>query len=150
MANINNNYNLNQGQKHAADKFFKFLFSQDQEFIISGPAGVGKTYLMNYIIDNAIPRYDEMCKLVGITPEFTTMMMTATTNKAAEVLSHATKRPTSTVHSFFNLTVKDDYQTGQTILKRTDKWQIHRNIIIFIDEYSMIDTELWKMPVRAP
>jgi len=71
--------------------------------------------------------------------------MTATTNKAAEVLSAAVNRPTSTVHSFFNLTVKDDFTTGQTILKRTPKWVIHRNIIIFIDESSMIDTELWKL-----
>jgi ATP-dependent exoDNAse (exonuclease V) alpha subunit len=145
VTQINNNYNLNQGQKHAADKFFEFLFSPDKEFIISGPAGVGKTYLMNYIIDNTMPRYQEMCKLVGIRPEFDSVMMTATTNKAAEVLSVACKRPTSTVHSFFNLTVKDDFTTGQTILKRTNKWVVYRNIIIFIDESSMIDTELWKL-----
>jgi len=145
VTQISNNYNLNQGQKDAANAFFEFLFSEDKEFIISGPAGVGKTYLMNYIIDNTMPRYHEMCKLVGIQPEFNSVTMTATTNKAAEVLSAAVNRPTSTVHSFFNLTVKDDFTTGQTILKRTPKWVIHRNIIIFIDESSMIDTELWKL-----
>jgi ATP-dependent exoDNAse (exonuclease V) alpha subunit len=142
---INNKYNLNQGQKHAADKFFEFLFAPEEEFIISGPAGVGKTYLMNYIVDNTMPRYHEMCRLVGLKPEYNSVMMTATTNKASEVLSAATSRPTSTVHSFFNLTVKDDYQTGQTVLKKTNNWTIHRNIIIFVDESSMIDTELWKM-----
>ncbi|TJX12618.1 MAG: hypothetical protein E5W21_36750, partial [Mesorhizobium sp.] len=52
-------YNLNDGQKAAADAFLEFLFSDDKEFIISGPAGVGKTYLMNYIIDNTMPRYLE-------------------------------------------------------------------------------------------
>ena len=143
--NISNAYNLNQGQKHAAEEFFKFLFTENKEFIISGPAGVGKTYLMNYIIDNTMPRYLEMCQLVGIKPEFDSVTMTATTNKAAEVLGLITNRPTSTVHSFFNLTVKDDFTTGQTIIKRTDRWVVHRHLIIFIDEYSMIDTELWKM-----
>jgi GTPase SAR1 family protein len=145
VSQISSTYNLNQGQKHAADKFFEFLFSPEKEFIISGPAGVGKTYLMNYIVDNTMPRYHEMCRLVGIEPEYNSVTMTATTNKAAEVLSQATNRPTSTVHSFFNLTVKDDFTTGQTILKRTDRWVVHRNNIIFIDESSMIDTELWKL-----
>ena len=142
---INPNYNLNQDQKRAADEFFKFLFSEGKEFIISGPAGVGKTYLMNYIIDNTMPRYHEMCRMMGLKAEFNSVAMTATTNKAAEVLAAATNRPTSTIHSFMNLTVKDDFATGQTILKRTPRWTIHNNIILFVDESSMIDTELWKM-----
>ena len=138
-------YNLNQGQQNAADKFLQFLFSPDKEFIISGPAGVGKTYLMSYIIDNTMPRYLEMCKLIGVKPEFTDVVMTAITNKAADVLSQSVKRPTSTVHSFFNLTVRDDYASGKTILKQTNKWKVHQNLIIFVDESSMIDSELWKM-----
>jgi hypothetical protein len=138
-------YNLNQGQKAAADAFMEFLFSEDKEFIISGPAGVGKTYLMNYIIDNTMPRYHEMCALVGIHPLFDGVVMTATTNKAAEVLSQSVSRPAGTVHSFFNLTVKDDYSTGKSIVKKTNRWMVHHGKIIFIDESSMIDTELWKM-----
>jgi len=140
-----NAYNLNQGQQKAADAFMSFLFTPDKEFIITGPAGVGKTYLMNYIIDTTMPRYLEMCKLIGVKPEYNQVVMTATTNKAAEVLSGMVNRATSTVHSYFNLVVKDDYATGTTILKKTDRWVIHRNQIIFIDEASMIDTELWKV-----
>lgn len=138
-------YNLNQGQKNAAEAFMQFLFSPDKEFIISGPAGVGKTYLMNYIIDNTMPRYHEMCELIGAPAEFNDVVMTATTNKAADVLSQSVGRPAGTVHSFFNLTVRDDYQTGKTMIKKTNRWQVHQGKIIFIDESSMIDTELWKM-----
>jgi len=138
-------YNLNQDQMKAAEAFLQFLFSPDKEFIITGPAGVGKTYLMNYIVDNTMPRYLEMCKLIGVTPEFDEVHMTATTNKAADVLSQAVKRPTSTVHSFFNLTVWDDFATGISKLKQTRNWMIHQKKIIFIDESSMIDTPLWNM-----
>lgn len=138
-------YNLNAGQQNAAEKIFEFLFSPDKEFIISGPAGVGKTYLMNYIIDNIMPRYHEMCELMAIPAEFSEVAMTATTNKAADVLSKSVNRPTSTVHSFFNLTVYDDFSTGKTTIRKTKKWQVHAGKIIFVDESSMIDTELWKM-----
>lgn len=140
-----NIYNLNQGQKDAADAFLEFLFSDGKEFIISGPAGVGKTYLMNYIIDNTMPRYHEMCQLIGVKPEYDGVVMTATTNKAAEVLSNSVRRPTSTVHNFFNLMVKDDYKTGESFLKQTSQWKVHQKKIVFVDEASMIDTPLWKM-----
>lgn len=136
---------LNQGQQNAADKFMEFLFSPDKEFIISGPAGVGKTYLMNYIIDTTMPRYEEMCQLIGSKAEYDSVVMTATTNKAADVLSQSVGRPTSTVHSFFNLTVRDDFSTGKSTITKTKKWEVHRGKIIFIDESSMIDTELWKI-----
>ena len=138
-------YKLNQGQKDAAEAFMEFLFSPDKEYIITGPAGVGKTYLMNYINDNTMPRYEEMCELMGIEPLYNGVVMTATTNKAADVLSQSVGRPAQTVHSYFNLTVRDDYSTGQTTIKKTNRWKVHGNKIIFIDEASMIDTELWKM-----
>lgn len=139
-----NEITLNQGQKVAADAFMEFLMSPDKEFIISGPAGVGKTYLMSHIIDNTMPRYHELCELMGIEPEYTAVVMTATTNKAAEVLSRSVSRPTSTVHSFFNLVLRDDYKTGQTQIFKSRNWEIHKNLIIFVDEASMIDTPLWK------
>lgn len=137
-------YNLNEGQKAAADTFLEFLFSDDKEFIISGPAGVGKTYLMNYIVDNTMPRYHEMCKLVGIEPQYGSVQMTATTNKAADVLSKSVKRPTKTIHSFLHLVVRDNYATGETSLERTSTWTPHHNLILFVDEASMIDSLLWK------
>lgn len=71
--------------------------------------------------------------------------MCATTNKAAEVLTVSTGRPTSTVHSFMNLTVKDDYSTGRSFIKKTATWTVHQRKIIFIDECSMIDSDLMAM-----
>ena len=137
---------LNSGQQSAAEAFFDFLLQPAQkEFIISGPAGVGKTYLMNYIVNNTMQHYENTCEMLGMKPEYTEVQMTATTNKAAEVLGNSVKRPTSTIHSFLNLRVSEDYQTGKTLLSRTRDWQVHRHKIIFIDEASMIDSDLYNM-----
>lgn len=143
MTDINKEFNLNQGQQLAADGIFDFLLSDKKELIISGPAGVGKTYLMSYIIDNIIPRYHEMCKLMGIPPDYHGVVMTATTNKAAEVLAVATGRPTQTIHSFMNLRVTTDYDSGRTTIMKTANWVVHQNMIIFVDEASMVDSDLY-------
>lgn len=136
---------LNAGQQNAAEKFFQFLFNDEKGFIITGPAGVGKTFLMSHIIDHIIPEYQNTCKLMGIDPQFDSVQMTATTNKAAETLSVATQRPTSTIHSFLNLKVQDDYDTGKSNLIKTRNWRVHQRLILFVDECSMIDTDLFKV-----
>lgn len=135
---------LNAGQKAAADGFFEFLFSEDKALNISGPGGVGKTFLMSHMIDQIMPRYLETSKLMGLEARFVEVEMTATTNKAAEVLAIATQRPTSTIHSFLNLKVQDDYSTGDSKLTRTPNWTVHQKKIVFIDECSMIDSPLLK------
>lgn len=136
------NLALNQGQTEAADSFFSYLFNNDKELIISGPGGVGKTFLMGYLIDEIMPRYHKTCELMGIKPEYHEVIMTATTNKAAEVLTQSTGRPADTIHSFMNLKVMDDYETGESKITKTTSWCIHYHKIIFIDECSMIDRNL--------
>lgn len=136
---------LNAGQQAAADGFFQFLFDKDQELIISGPGGVGKTFLMGFLIDEIMPRYQQTCSMMGIPYEFNDVIMTATTNKAAEVLSQATGRPAQTIHSFLNLKVKDNYSTGKSQLTKNRNWKVHSNMIIFVDEASMIDYPLLEL-----
>lgn len=136
---------LNQGQKAAADGFFEFLFKPEQkELILSGPGGVGKTYLMSHLIDKIMPQYMQSCHLMGAPAEFVDVAMTATTNKAAEVLAIATQRPTSTIHSFLGLKVQDDYSTGKSKITKTGAFTVHQKKILFIDECSMIDRDLLK------
>lgn len=139
------NMTPNAGQLAAAEGFFDFLLTDQKGFILSGPAGVGKTYWMGYIIDEIMPQYHKTCELMNMKPEFTQVVMTATTNKAAEVLSGSTGRDTSTIHSFLNLRVKEDYQLGKQFLTRTPQWVVHENLILFIDEDSMIDQDLFRL-----
>lgn len=137
---------LNNDQQAAADGFFRFLFDTNQkELIISGPGGVGKTFLMGHLIDEIMPRYLETCRLMGIQSEYEEVMMTATTNKAAEVLGQATGRPTQTIHSFMNLKVQDDFSSGKSQLIKSNSWTVHQNKIIFVDEASMVDYPLLNM-----
>ena len=136
---------LNQGQQDAADGFFDFLLSDEKEMIISGPGGVGKTFLMGQMIDDVIPRYQSTCKALGMKADYVDVYMTATTNKAADVLSIASNRPTGTIHQHLNLKVLEDYGTGKSTLSKTREWKVHQNQVLFIDECSMIDTPLRRL-----
>lgn len=141
---IVNENGLTADQQAAADGFFNFLFSQEKELAISGPAGVGKTFLMGYLIDRVLPSYQKTCKVLGIDPLYHSVMMTATTNKAADVLGTSTKRPTQTAHSFMNLRVQEDFNTGKTNIIKTRSWTVHTNMILFIDEAYTIDSQLYR------
>lgn len=136
---------LNAGQTLASEGFFEFLMGPEKELRISGPGGVGKTFLMGHLIDEIMPMYFDACQLAGIEPEYYDVQMTATTNKAAEVLSKQVGRPTSTVHSFFGLKVFDDHATGESKVSKSSTWRVHNNIILFIDEASMINTSLYDL-----
>lgn len=136
---------LNTGQTLASEGFFEFLLGPEKEIRISGPGGVGKTFLMGHLIDEIMPMYYDTCQLMGIQPLYHSVQMTATTNKAAEVLGQQTGRPTSTVHSFFGLKVMDDYSTGDSKVTKSNSWTVHNNLILFIDEASMIDKQLYEL-----
>lgn len=135
---------LNQGQREAADKFFDFLMSTDPFFVVSGPAGTGKTFLMNYLSNKGLQTYHDACTLIGIKPEYTETHFTATTNKAAEVLEESIGKPVQTIHSFLCLKVQENWKTGKTDITRTANWRVRRNLVLFIDECSMIDSGLFK------
>ena len=133
---------LNEGQLAAAKGVFEFLLSDEKEMIISGPAGSGKTFLVADIVDRVIPEYQTSCKMLGIPPTYDEVMMTATTNKASEVLHEAIGRPTQTIHSFMNLVIKEDFKTGRVNLIPSKSWKVHQNVIIFVDEAFVIDSDL--------
>lgn len=138
-------FTLNNGQQEAASAFLKFLLNPSEtEFIISGPAGTGKTYLMSYITKEVMKQYAKACEVNDISQLYRTIHMTATTNKAAEVLGQAIGQPAQTIHSLFKLRVTNDFKTGKTELKRTNMSRIIENAIIFIDECSFIDAQLFQ------
>jgi hypothetical protein len=146
-----NNVELSPSQQKAEKEFMEFIQNKDKkEFLISGFAGSGKSFLVKYLneelrsyykVNNALETEDSKSKASLI-------RFVATTHKAAKVLSDMVNEPTTTVHRFFGLTVKNDTSRGVRYLAKTRKTtQImelrnYRNIVLFIDEASMLNWEV--------
>jgi hypothetical protein len=132
---------LSASQQDIVDKFPGFLLSDDRELTISGYAGSGKTFLVQYLTKMA-PAQQKMVQLLDPSIKPRSFIYTATTNKAAEVLRGTLQQPTATIHSTLGLRVMNDYKTGKQVLQPHKPPQSLDNSILFIDESSMINHQL--------
>ena len=132
---------LNADQQKGFLDVIKFINDPTQKFMdISGGAGTGKTYFISQIADNILKHKAPGCTLH-------TVAITATTNKAAAVISDAMPQRAGeigTIYSFMNLRVSENFQTGAVSIVTTPSWVVHSGTLIIIDECSMIPTELFK------
>lgn len=132
---------LNADQQAAAAAFTAFMVSPEPELVISGPAGVGKTTLLRHLMEMKDPSL--MCSLLGKKP-ITDWKLTATTNKAAEVLQEATGITASTIQSLLGLRVVNDFESGSSKLTRKGNSEVIQDTLIVVDECSMVDSDLHK------
>ena len=135
---------LNSDQEAAVDQVFQFVNDDlATEFVIEGPAGTGKTTLVQHIL-NQIPKQERLMHALGDSGfDFTDIYVTATTRKAATVITeklNAGEDPL-TIHSLLGLRVSNNTTNGVTSLKRTQKDRVSNSLII-IDEASFIDVNL--------
>lgn len=137
--------NPNPDQQKALDAFFEFMLSSDTEYHLTGGAGVGKTFTLDLIMNEGMDRYEEACKLLGIEQTIFSIALTATTNKAADVLTNATGKVATTIHSYMGFKVREDYKTGETKISVTNNTTVIQNTLIIIDEASMIDFKLYSL-----
>lgn len=131
----------------AAKEFLK-PDNGEKFFLISAPAGTGKTFLTKYIYTDV---YYPNIELLTQYPRF---IFTATTHKAVDALeiqlglgSNNIPIPVQeikTIHSLLGLEVSYDLDKGETNLKLKDNAEIVKNAIIIVDECSMIDNVLLK------
>jgi exodeoxyribonuclease-5 len=136
---------LNDGQREGAEDFLQFLLSKGKEYALSGPGGTGKTYLLNKMLSSVMDQYEKATALLGRNTTYYTVALTATTNKATEVIRRATHQDAKTIHSFLGLKIRTDYHSGGKYLVKTDNWKVHSNLLLIIDEASMIDFKLKKL-----
>lgn len=136
-------YDLTDHQHQLVDSFLDFLHSDAKEITISGAAGTGKTYIMDYIYNEAMREYYAYYTDRDEEPELNDVLLSATTNKAAAVLSDRVGFPVPTIHSLLNLIVINDFKTGETKITRTQAWEQIENKLVIIDECSMIDMALY-------
>jgi len=134
---------LSNCQQEALDGFIDFIDSPDPWMIISGFAGSGKSFLVEYMTEVA----DNVLKLqqhLSVAYKAPVFHFTATTNKAAAVLTQMLGQEARTIHSLLGLKLTTNYDTGKQRLvrKKGRKVRATANSIIFIDEASMINREL--------
>jgi len=131
---------LNQEQHAAFLQVIDFINGPDQFMDVSGGAGTGKTYLISQIADAILKHKSPNNPLNKV-------VITATTNKAAAVISEAMPHRRSeigTIYQFMNLRVSENFSTGTVKIVPTAKWDVHNDTLIIIDECSMIDKNLFK------
>lgn len=138
-----NELELTQDQQNAYEAFVQFILDPLRNtFVLEGYAGTGKSTLVNKMLDD-IPSILRTLKLIdkkGFTEW--NVLLSATTNKAAEALSHITGEDVLTIQSLLGLIVRKDYSTGKTDLVLKPNAEEVTGAIIFIDEASYIDNKL--------
>jgi len=119
---------LNAGQAAALRGFAQFRFG-----VISGGAGVGKTYLQKAVC--------EVAEESGLK-----VALCAPTGKAARKLAHATSRQAKTIHK--TLEPAFDEQTHQFRFSRHEGYPLEVDLVV-CDESSMIDVRLMRSLLAA-
>lgn len=139
---------LTEDQEKASSMFTRFLLDEDAKFmVIKGAAGTGKSTLVKTLLETVESRLQMYSILLGSkddTPEFT-IELTASTNKAAAVLSELTGQPCSTVHSRLGLAPKENWQTGEINFVKGRGHEPIYNALLVVDEASFINDELFRL-----
>jgi len=134
---------LTDEQRNVIKVFMKFLLNPNERYmLIQGAAGTGKTTMIKYMLESIHKQWKLLKGLLCIDPntEDFNILLTATTNKAAAVLTDLSGDPTvRTVHSTLGLTLQKDYSTGQEYLKKNKRFETLHNTILILDEGSMLD-----------
>ena len=135
---------LSPSQQTTVDAFRAFLLDpEDTEFLVSGFAGSGKSFLVEYLV-NVVEREHKVARIIDPKALMHTFHFAATTNKAANVLSARLNKPAGTIHRLLGLSPQPNYKTGTSDLVRKYDSKNLSYSIVFIDEASMITRELLK------
>jgi len=137
---------LTAGQQNAYEAFVDYIMDPlETVFVLEGYSGTGKTTLVQTLLDR-LPKILSACKTIGDGdgPRWD-LMLTATTNKAAEAFSYITGADVRTIHNALGLRVHKDYSTGKTSLIARSNAEPLEDTILVIDEASYIDRDLLQL-----
>lgn len=132
---------LNKGQQEAFHDVIKFINDPNLRYMhVSGGPGTGKTYFISQIAENILKHKASAVPIHSVA-------ITATTNKAAAVISDAMPHRAGeilTTYSFMNLRVKENFADGSVAIIPTPRWVVYSGYLLIIDEASMVTKDLFK------
>ena len=132
---------LNKGQQEAFHDVIKFINDPNLKYMhVSGGPGTGKTYFISQIAENILKHKASAVPIHSVA-------ITATTNKAAAVISDAMPHRAGeilTSYSFMNLRVKENFADGSVAIIPTPRWVVYSGYLLIIDEASMVTKDLFK------
>ena len=127
---------LNTQQSEAAlliKKWFQTKNKQKQVFFLSGYAGTGKTFLVNFLINNILNLDSE------------DVVFCAYTGKAVSVILQKGEHDAVTIHKLIYNTVEKEYEVDGKKIKKVEfirKPSIPNYKLIVLDEVSMVDKKI--------
>jgi energy-coupling factor transporter ATP-binding protein EcfA2 len=142
---MNITFPLTNGQQEALRGFQRYILNKtDNIWVLSGYSGCGKSTLVNVMLER-LPDFLRVARTINPNLPNYEVVLTATTNKAAENLRQITGQDdVRTIHSTLKIGVQTDYKTRKTKLVPRGAFQLV-NCILFIDEASKIDLELMRL-----
>ncbi len=138
---------LTDDQQAAQLVFTQFLLHPKHHvMVLEGYAGTGKTTLVNRMLAD-LPQTLAGAKAMTGDQNDWEVVLTATTNKAAEALSQMVEEDVSTIQKYLGLIVQKDYKakppTARLVVKSNAEPKAHK--ILFIDEASFVDDQLLRL-----
>jgi len=153
---------LTPEQENANNMFLDFLVSNDNFFVIQGPAGTGKSFLIKELLKTFYSRYKAYCLLLEKDVQQFDIRLTATTNKAVHVVDNFifdlrqnnSLLEVSTIFSLLGLKVENNFKTGKTNLSFGANGgnvlhNSNKKLLVFIDEASFVDEQLHEIIVNT-
>ena len=131
---------LNEEQRTAFADVLAFINDPNRKtHRVSGGAGTGKSFFISKVADDILKHKNSDVKLKDVA-------ITATTNKAAAVLKGSMQHKRGdiqTIYSYMNLRVHNDFNSGEQRIVPTAKWVVHDQVLIIVDEASMVNKSLY-------
>jgi hypothetical protein len=153
-----NTVNLTKDQEKANNAFLDFLVSDENFFVIKGAAGTGKSFLIRHLLETFYAKYKSYCLLLQKEVKEFDIRITATTNKAVNVVEDFlgdlldTRRDisVSTIYQLLGLKVVNNTSTGKTELQFGSgaaggngfSPDFGKTALVFVDESSFIGEDL--------
>lgn len=128
---------LTKEQEEAKEKLLNFIISSKSEIILTGTPGTGKTFFLADFLKSCTEDIKAL-RNIGLTVKLDSLICTATTNKASNLL-----RKNRTIYTILGLKPVINKATGDTHLERFAPVD-RQNTLYIIDEASMIGSELYE------